>query len=121
MPSSDRFIITRMRNVLQLPHSSGGRQNADDEPRLPEPAYAVPLRVDRTRAPVYRITNVGHEQLIGLTYSLLGSGVMNSPSPRNARRRGDHRRHDSEVTIWREEQCSSSAGSDPPARNICGE
>ncbi|WP_216363669.1 hypothetical protein [Subtercola boreus] len=49
---------------------------------LAEPAYAVPLRVDRTAAPVYRIVNVGHERLVGLTFCLLGSGVMNTGTPR---------------------------------------
>lgn len=47
-----------------------------------ETAYAVPLRVDRTAAPIYRIVNVGHEPLVGLTFSLLGSGVMNTGTPR---------------------------------------
>lgn len=47
-----------------------------------EPAYAVPLRVDRGAAPVYRIINVGHEPLDGLTFSLIGSGVMQTGSPR---------------------------------------
>ncbi|RFA09678.1 hypothetical protein B7R54_10975 [Subtercola boreus] len=47
-----------------------------------EAAYAVPLRVDRSRAPLYRLANVGHEPLEGLTFSLLGSGVMNTGTPR---------------------------------------
>ena len=48
---------------------------------LPEPAYAVPLRVDRQGAPLYRLINVGHEKLLGLTFCLLGSGVMNASKP----------------------------------------
>ncbi|GGF26443.1 hypothetical protein [Subtercola lobariae] len=71
-----------MQNVLRHQPRPPGRQSLDDDARLPEPAYAVPLRIDRSGAPRYRITNVGHEQLVGLTYSLLGSGVMNSPAPR---------------------------------------
>ncbi|QWT23658.1 hypothetical protein KPL76_13290 [Subtercola sp. PAMC28395] len=49
---------------------------------LPEAAYAVPLRVDRSRAPQYTITNVGHERLVGVTFCLLGSGVMPACEPR---------------------------------------
>ncbi|MDF2443826.1 MAG: hypothetical protein JWR01_2029 [Subtercola sp.] len=48
-----------------------------------EAAYAVPLRVDRSAAPVYRIVNTGHEPLEGLTFCLLGSGVMNTGTPRS--------------------------------------
>ncbi|MCU1477222.1 MAG: hypothetical protein JWQ64_1915 [Subtercola sp.] len=69
-----------MRNVLHNPLTAARRENLD-EPPLPEPAYAVPLRVDRSAAPRYRLFNVGHEQLIGLTCSLLGSGVMNNSAP----------------------------------------
>lgn len=47
-----------------------------------ETAYAVPLLVDRTGAPTYRLVNVGHERLVGLTFCLLGSGVMNTGAPR---------------------------------------
>ena len=40
-------------------------------------AYAVPFRVDRSRAPHhYRLINVGHEPIHALRVSLLGSGVM---------------------------------------------
>ncbi|CAN5356084.1 hypothetical protein BH09ACT6_BH09ACT6_00750 [soil metagenome] len=47
-----------------------------------EPAYAVPLQVDRSRAPTYRVVNVGHERLLGLTFCLLGSGVTPASAPR---------------------------------------
>ncbi len=69
-----------MRNVLH--NSLTTRRQTLDQPPLPEPAYAVPLRIDRSGAPRYRLINVGHERLVGLTYSLLGSGVMNSSAPR---------------------------------------
>jgi len=40
-------------------------------------AYAVPLRVDRLRAPHrYHLVNVSNEELHGLRVSLLGSGVI---------------------------------------------
>ncbi|MEF2975670.1 hypothetical protein [Subtercola sp. YIM 133946] len=65
-------------------HPGGGAFTAaahdDIDPR--EAAYSVPLRVDRSGAPRYRIVNVGHERLVGLTFSLLGSGVMTSAVPR---------------------------------------
>ena len=48
---------------------------------LREPAYAVPLRVDRSHAPRYRLLNVGHERLIGLSTTLLGSGAMTASAP----------------------------------------
>lgn len=54
----------------------------DDERAPAEPAYAVPLRVDRSEAPRYRLFNVGHERLVGVTLSLLGSGAMPSVAPR---------------------------------------
>lgn len=48
-----------------------------------EQAYAVPLRVDRTRAPLYRLVNTSAEELVGLTFCLLGSGVMKTSMPQN--------------------------------------
>ncbi|MEA9985296.1 MULTISPECIES: hypothetical protein [Subtercola] len=50
---------------------------------MPETAYAVPLRVDRRRAPVYALVNVGHERIVGLTFCLLGSGAMNVSIPQS--------------------------------------
>ena len=61
-------------NPLDLPIDD------DVEPDV-EPAYAVPLRVDRSAAPCYRLFNVGHERLVGVTFSLLGSGAMPSRAP----------------------------------------
>lgn len=39
-------------------------------------AYRVPLRVDRTHAPAYRLVNVSDERLSGLRVTLLGSGRL---------------------------------------------
>lgn len=47
----------------------------------PAIAYAVPLRIDRARAPRYVLTNVGGEPLRAVTLTLLGSGLMLSGSP----------------------------------------
>ena len=45
-------------------------------------AYRVPLRLDRRDAPRhYRLRNVGDEPLRGLSFSLLGSGVMRASPP----------------------------------------
>lgn len=46
-------------------------------PETPPPsAYLVPLRIDRTAAPWYRLTNDGLEELRGLTLTLHGPGIM---------------------------------------------
>jgi hypothetical protein len=42
----------------------------------PPPAYLVPLHIDRTEAPLYRLTNDGVEELRGLALTLLGPGIM---------------------------------------------
>ncbi|MFB2556684.1 hypothetical protein [Herbiconiux liangxiaofengii] len=45
-------------------------------------AYRVPLRLDRRDAPHrYRLTNAGDEPLRGLSFSLLGGGVMRASPP----------------------------------------
>jgi hypothetical protein len=49
---------------------------------LYETAYRVPLRLDRRGAPrCYRLTNVGDEPLRGLSFSLLGGGLMRASPP----------------------------------------
>lgn len=58
------------------------RTRAPSSNPLAELAYAVPFRVDRSRAPAYRLVNTGYEPVMGLTLSLLGSGVMTSTAPR---------------------------------------
>lgn len=42
----------------------------------PAAAYAVPLSVDRSRAPRYELVNVGSEPLRAVTLTLLGSGLL---------------------------------------------
>lgn len=45
-------------------------------------AYRVPLRLDRRGAAgVYLLTNVGDEPLRGLSFSLLGAGLMRASPP----------------------------------------
>ncbi|MCS5734055.1 hypothetical protein [Herbiconiux daphne] len=45
-------------------------------------AYPVPLRLDRRDAPrSYRLSNISDEPLRGLSFSLLGSGVMPATAP----------------------------------------
>jgi hypothetical protein len=45
-------------------------------------AYPVPLRLDRRDAPrSYRLTNVSDEPLRGLSFSLLGAGLMRATAP----------------------------------------
>jgi len=45
-------------------------------------AYPVPLRLDRRDAPrSYRLSNVGEEPLRGLSFTLLGSGLMRASPP----------------------------------------
>ncbi|MFB2581737.1 hypothetical protein ACEXQD_10815 [Herbiconiux sp. P15] len=45
-------------------------------------AYRVPLRLDRREAPHrYLLRNAGDEPLRGLSFSLLGSGVMRATPP----------------------------------------
>jgi hypothetical protein len=48
------------------------------EPLVP---YRVPFLFDRSRAPRYRLVNIGSEQLRGVTLTLLGSGVMAAMAP----------------------------------------
>jgi hypothetical protein len=48
----------------------------------PAVAYAVPLRIDRARAPRYELTNVGSEPLRAVTLTLLGSGLMLPGAPK---------------------------------------
>jgi hypothetical protein len=43
--------------------------------------YRVPFLFDRSRAPVYRLVNVGSERLRGVTVTLLGSGLMPALAP----------------------------------------
>jgi hypothetical protein len=43
--------------------------------------YRVPFLFDRTRAPVYRLVNVGGEPLRGVTVALLGAGLMSPVMP----------------------------------------
>jgi hypothetical protein len=43
--------------------------------------YRVPFLFDRSRAPLYRLVNVGGERLRGVTVTLLGSGVMPALAP----------------------------------------
>jgi hypothetical protein len=43
--------------------------------------YRVPFLFDRSRAPLYRLVNVGTEQLRGVTATLSGSGVMPAVAP----------------------------------------
>ena len=51
-------------------------------PRGDQLAYRVPLRVDRRDAPrSYRLVNTGEESLRGLSFSLLGSGLMRASAP----------------------------------------
>lgn len=45
-------------------------------------AYPVPLRLDRRDAPkTYRLTNVSLEPLRGLSFNLLGAGLMRATAP----------------------------------------
>jgi hypothetical protein len=45
-------------------------------------AYPVPLRLDRRDAPrSYGLINIGSEPLRGLSFSLLGAGVMRATAP----------------------------------------
>lgn len=45
-------------------------------------AYRVPWRVDRDRAPRFRIVNESTEPARGVTLALTGSAVMLAPAPR---------------------------------------
>jgi hypothetical protein len=47
-----------------------------------DPAYPVPFHFDRRSAPsLYLLTNIGPEQLSGLSFTLLGSGIMRATAP----------------------------------------
>lgn len=48
----------------------------------PPVAYAVPLSIDRSRAPHYELVNVSSESLRAVTLTLLGSGLMLPGAPR---------------------------------------
>lgn len=43
--------------------------------------YRVPFLFDRSRAPVYRLVNIGPERLRGVTAALSGPGVMPAITP----------------------------------------
>ena len=43
--------------------------------------YRVPFLFDRSRAPIYRLVNVGSESVRGVTLTLLGTGVMRASVP----------------------------------------
>jgi len=43
--------------------------------------YRVPFLFDRTRAPAYRLVNIGAERLRGVSVALAGSGVMSPVMP----------------------------------------
>jgi hypothetical protein len=43
--------------------------------------YRVPFLFDRSRAPTYRLVNIGSERLRGVTVSLLGAGLMSPVMP----------------------------------------
>jgi hypothetical protein len=43
--------------------------------------YPVPFLFDRSRAPVYRLVNIGPERLRGVSVSLLGAGLMSPVMP----------------------------------------
>lgn len=48
----------------------------------PSTAYAVPLSIDRSRAPRHKLVNVGSEPLRAVTLTLLGSGLMLPGGPK---------------------------------------
>lgn len=41
-----------------------------------DPAYRVPWRLDRRRAPRFELRNVGPERLVGFTLAVLGPGTL---------------------------------------------
>ncbi len=43
--------------------------------------YRVPFLFDRSRAPLYRLVNVGPERLRGVTLTLVGAGMMPANDP----------------------------------------
>ncbi|WP_284252856.1 hypothetical protein [Pseudolysinimonas kribbensis] len=43
--------------------------------------YRVPFLFDRSRAPAYRLVNIGAERLRGVTVALVDSGVMSPVMP----------------------------------------
>lgn len=43
--------------------------------------YRVPFLLDRSRAPIYRLVNVGSEPVRGVTLTLIGSGIMPAVAP----------------------------------------
>ncbi|WP_368499442.1 hypothetical protein [Herbiconiux sp. A18JL235] len=52
------------------------------EPRSLPTAYPVPLRLDRRDAPhSYTLKNIGDEPLRGISFSLLGPGLMRATPP----------------------------------------
>ncbi|MDQ1581985.1 MAG: hypothetical protein QOF36_39 [Microbacteriaceae bacterium] len=54
-------------------------------PRAQPVAYRVPWLVSRGHAPLFRIINVGREQLWGVTLTLSGAAVMRASAPRQVR------------------------------------
>ena len=71
----------RGEEVTRFPYSSIMIRAPAEHSATPAPAYSVPLRVDRSRAPTYSLTNVGNERITGVTFCLLGSGVMPARAP----------------------------------------
>jgi hypothetical protein len=43
--------------------------------------YRVPFLFDRSRAPLYRLVNVGSEPVRGVTLTLIGAGMMPAVAP----------------------------------------
>jgi hypothetical protein len=43
--------------------------------------YRVPFLFDRSRAPSYRLVNIGPEELRGVTLSLVGAGMISPVMP----------------------------------------
>jgi hypothetical protein len=75
------FVISSPASVSMLPPTphapptSAASTVADMDP------YRVPFWFDRSRAPTYRLLNVGEETLRGVTAALNGPGLMPALSP----------------------------------------
>jgi hypothetical protein len=69
--------------------------------------YRVPFRFDRSRAPRYRLVNIGEETLRGVSVTLSGPGLMPALHPTTLRPqdcleldiRGEELARDSSLTI----------------------
>jgi hypothetical protein len=69
--------------------------------------YRVPFLFDRSRAPAYRLVNIGAERLRGVSVALVGSGVMSPVMPGalepteaiELRVRGDHLERDATLLV----------------------